>query len=106
LQENFLRALDEAGIYGHDIFFDDSWIMTPEVICDGKIAEHQLKLPKDRVSLLFNLAWSISAPYVGCALTKFGKPDDPKIVDKWSSVGGWKDACRYWLDRQDVHKTF
>jgi hypothetical protein len=100
LQENFLRVLDEAGIQAHGLFFKDSWMMTAEVIRDGKIVEHKLKLPKDSVRLLFNLAWSIGAPYVRHALTKLGEPDDPKIVDKWSSVGGWEDVFRYWLNQE------
>ena len=100
LQENFSRVLDKAGLEAHDIFFNNFWLMTPRVILDGMILENRLKLPKERVNLLFKLAWSIGAPYVRHALAKLGKPDDPKIVDKWSRDEGWVDVFRYWASQQ------
>jgi hypothetical protein len=102
LQENFSRVLDKAGLEAHDIFFNNSWLMTPDLMFNGWILQNKLKLkfPEDRVHLLFNLAWSIGAPYVRYALEKLGKPDDPKIVDKWSRDEGWVDVVRYWVKQQ------
>jgi hypothetical protein len=101
LQANLSRVLYEAGIEPHDIFFNQSWMLTPEVIYDGKIVTHKFNLPKDRVNLVVDIAWSIGAPFARCASEKLGRNVDvDPYPDKWSAAGGWEHAFGYWLNEQ------
>lgn len=100
LQENFSRVLDKARLEAPDIFFNNFWLMTPPVMFDGLILRDKLKFPDEHLRLLFKLAWSIGAPYVRHALAKLGKPNDLKIVDKWSRNEGWADVLRYWASQE------
>lgn len=101
LQANLSRVLYEAGIEPHDIFFNHSWMLTPEVIYDGKIVTHKFNLPKDRVNLVVDIAWSIGAPFARCASEKLGRNVDvDPYPDKWSAAGGWEHAFGYWLNEQ------
>jgi hypothetical protein len=100
LQGYLSRALYVVGDAPHDSFFSDSWMMTGEVISEGMIAARCFDLPKERVSPVLNLAWSISAPHVRCASTKLGLEVTDSNIGELTSEDGWMSLYIHWLKQQ------
>lgn len=112
LQENLSKALEETGVDTYRNFVSSSWMLRPEVIAEGIAVTQKYDLPKDAVSRVFDLAWSIGAPVAKYAKVKFEKDTphegigeiadnhDAKI-DRWNSKRGWTEAYLYWKEQQE-----
>jgi hypothetical protein len=57
----------------------------------GTTLAKKYDIPKEDIFRMFNLAWSIGASVLRCAITLFGRGAE-QYVEKWSAEEGWKDA--------------
>jgi hypothetical protein len=112
LQENLSKALEEAGVDTFRNFVSSSWMMRPEVIDEGITVAQKYDLPKEAVSPVFDLAWSIGAPVAKYARVKFEKDlpaqgigeiadENDARIDKWNSSRGWTEAYLYWKEQKE-----
>ena len=112
MQENLSKELEEANVDTYRNFVSSSWMTRPEVIDEGIAIAQKYDLPKEAISRVYELAWSIGAPVAKYARAKF-EADPPsdrlaEIDDKndakingWNSSRGWIEAYLYWKGQKE-----